>query len=140
VQAHAASAGRPFGARRLLPEPLVQLPGHSAVAALEEDARIAARVQEPVLLAHHDRPQPLERLLLLLGECDALGLLPLAGRVVGDEDLRPVPHGRHAGEVAAAPRVAHSELDGLAGERARGDLELAVIALEREQALLRSHQ
>ena len=119
---------------------LVELPVHAAVAALEEDARRAARVEEPVLLAGDDRPDALERLLPVLGKLEALRLLPLACGVVRHEDLRPVERGRDAGEVAAAPRVADRELDRLAGERARGDLERAVVALEREQALLRSDE
>ena len=140
MHAHAARAGAPVGPRRLLPERLVQLPGRAAVAALEEDAGRAACVQVVVLLAGHDRPQALERLLAVLGELDAVRLLPLAGEVVGVEDLRPVERGGDAREVAAAARVAHRELDRLARECARRDLERAVVALEHEQALLRADE
>ena len=56
---------------------------------------------------------------------DALGLLPLARRVVGEEDLRAVERRGHRGEHAAAARVAHRVLDRLARERARGDRERA---------------
>ncbi len=123
VQAHASGAGSPLGSRRLLPERLVELPRRPAVTALEEHAGIAARVEMVVLDPRNDRPEPDQRLLLAFREREALGLLPLSGGIVGDEDLRPVEGRGHAGEVAAAPAVAHRELDRLAGERAGADVE-----------------
>ena len=95
----------------------------AAVAALEEHARVAAGVDEPVLLAGDDRPDPLERLLAAFRQREPLRLLPLPGGIVGDPELRPVEGVRGGGEVPAAAGIARRELDRLAGECARGDLE-----------------
>ena len=141
VHAHAACTRAPLRPRRLLPERLVELPRRASVVALEEDAGRAACVQVVVVLGGDDRPQPLERLLRVLGELDTAGLLPLARRIVGVEDLRPVEGGGDAGEQPAAARIARRELDRLAGEGARGHLErIARRPLEHEQALLRSDE
>ena len=56
---------------------LVELPGRAAVVALEEHARRAARVEMPVVLCRHDRPEPLQRQLRVLGQLDPGRLLPL---------------------------------------------------------------
>src|SRR5262249_61861591 len=94
-----------------------------------------------VVLRWDDRPETLERLLGVLRQLEAVGLLPLAGEVVGVEDLRPVERGRDGRQGATVPRVARRELDRLAREVPWGDLERRTsFALEHEQALLRSHQ
>ncbi len=108
--------------------------------ALEEDAGRAAGVEVVVVLGGNDRPESLERLLGVLGELDAARLLPLGREIVGVEDLRPVERGRHARERAPGARVARRELDRLAGEVPRRHLECPAVALEHEQALLRSDQ
>jgi hypothetical protein len=102
---------------------LVEVPRQASVAALEEHSRVAARVEEPVHLPRDDRPDALQRLLRPLWELHTLRLLPLAGRVVGDEDLRAVEPGGDGGEVTATAGVADRELDRVAGERAGRDLE-----------------
>ena len=61
VQAEPAAAGLPVRSRRVLPERALQLPRRAAVAALEQDARVAAGVQRAVVLAGDDDPDPLER-------------------------------------------------------------------------------
>jgi len=57
MQAHAAGARVPLRSRRLLPEPLVQLPVEAAVSALEENAGISARIEEAVFLSRSHRPE-----------------------------------------------------------------------------------
>ena len=134
-------AGAPVGPGRVIPEPAVELPGGAAVTALEQDARVAAAVDEAVLLTRDDHPEALERLLLALRQLEALALLPLAGRVVRDPHLRAVEPRRHRREVAPGARVARRVLDRLARERPCRDLERpACVALEHEQALPRAHQ
>ena len=141
VHAHAARARAPVGTRRLLPERLVQLPARAAVVALEEDARRAACVQVVVVLGGHDRPEALERLLGVLGELDAARLLPLGREVVGVEDLRPVERRGHAGERAArCARRASRTRPARRRNGATSPRMLAAVALEHEQALLRSDQ
>ena len=54
----------------------VELERRAAVAALEQHARVAARVDDAVRLAGLDHPDPLERRVAALGQLDALGLLP----------------------------------------------------------------
>ena len=54
--------------RRVLPEPPVEGEGGAAVLALEEDARVAARIDHAVGLARHDHPDALERMLAALGQ------------------------------------------------------------------------
>ena len=141
VQAEAAAAGLPAGARGLLPEPGVDLPRRAAVGALEEDARVSPRVEDAVAGAAGDHPDPLERLLGALGQLDAVRLLPLAGGIaVGVEDLRPVERGGDAGQQPPAARIAQREVDRLPGERARRDLELRPrLPREQEDALLRAN-
>ena len=141
VEAEAAVAGVPVGARGVVPQAAVQRPREAAVAALEQRAGVATGVEQAVSLAGRDHPDPLERLLVALGEGRPLRLLPLSRRVVGDPDLRAVEPGRDRGEVAPGARVAHRVLDALARERARGDLEpVARVPFEPEEALLRADQ
>src|SRR5581483_3293663 len=131
----------PAGAGLVLPEASVQLPGEAAVAALEEDAGVAARVDETFLLARRDHPDPLQLALAPLGQREAGALLPLARRVVRHPHLGAVEPGGDGGQVAAAARVAGGVLDGLPRERPRLDLERpARLALEHEQPLARTHQ
>ena len=75
----------------------------AAVAALEQHAGVAAGVQRAAL-AGHDHPDPLERLVAAVGQRDAVGLRPLAGRIVGVPDLRAVEGRGRRGDHAAAGR------------------------------------
>jgi hypothetical protein len=141
----------------MIPQATVQRPGEPAVPALEERARVTARVEDAVLLTRDDHPQPLQRALvhvvgvaaelgrgvdLVVARQDrALRLLPLARRVVRDPDPGAVEPRRDGREVAARARVAHGVLDALARERAGRDLEAARgVALEPKEPLLRADQ
>jgi hypothetical protein len=141
----------------VIPQATVQRPGEPAVPALEERAGVAAGVQDTVLLARDDHPEPVQRPLvrvvrvaaelrrgvdlLVPGEDRALRLLPFAGGVVCDPDPRAVEPRRHGREVAAGAGVAHRVLDALARERAGGDLEPARgVALQPKEPLLRADE
>ena len=88
MQAEAAAAGVPLRPRRVVPEAAVERPREPAVVALEQAAGVAAGVEDAVGLALLDHPDPRERGVAVLGQRDALRLLPLAARVVGDQ-IRP---------------------------------------------------
>src|SRR5947209_7162249 len=97
----------------LLPQARIELPVGSAVVALEEDTRVPPGVDEPVALAQGEYPELLQRLIAALGQGDALGLLPLAGRIIGVEDLRPVEGVASRDQDATAARVTQRVLDRL---------------------------
>ena len=73
----------------------------------------------PVGLARDDHPDPLERLLAVLGERRPLGLLHSPAGSSVDPDPRAVEPRRDRREVAPRARIAHRVLDRLAGERPR---------------------
>src|SRR5215212_8690631 len=81
VQAQTARAGLPARPRGVLPQPAVERERGAAVAALEEHAGVAARVDRAVVDAGRDHPDPLERRVAALGELKPLGLLPAGGRI-----------------------------------------------------------
>src|SRR5262245_56905138 len=105
MHAEPTGTGAPFGSCRLLPEPHVELPMQTAVAALEQNARVTAGVDEAVLFTGDDGPDPLQRVLVGLWQHQTFGLLPLAGRIVGDPQLRSVKGIGGRGEVPARPGV-----------------------------------
>ena len=140
VQAEAAGAGLPARPRRMLEERPVERERRAPVAALEQDAGVAARVDDAVGLAGLDHPDPLERRVAAARELQPRGLLPLAA-LVEVVDLGPVERRRDRREHAPRARIAHRELDRLAGERAAGHLEPAARgSREHEQALLGPQQ
>ena len=114
---------------------------HSGRVGCSQSARLSSQVAPPSRLSNstpgsppaysvpsasprHDRPRSARAPASPpSGSSTPLGLRPLAGRVVGVEDLRPVEGRRHGREHAAGARVAHRVLDRLAGERARGHRE-----------------
>src|SRR3954466_4363416 len=90
VQAEPAAARLPVAADAVLAQCLVEVPRLAPIARLEQHAGVPARVQLAGGLALRDQPDPLERLVPALRKRDARCLRPLAGGVVGVEDLRPV--------------------------------------------------
>ena len=91
VQAQAAGARLPARPRRVLPQRAVELEAGAAVAALEQHARVAARVERrrPPRRARSPRSARAPS-SPPCGQRDAFGLLPLALGIVGVVDLRPV--------------------------------------------------
>src|SRR5664279_170852 len=126
VQAQPATPRLPTRARRLLPQPGVDLPARSAVVALKQHSGISPRIERATGLAAGDDPDPLEHLIATFGQGDAGGLLPLDARiVVGVEDLRTVERRGHGREQPPTARITHCEVNRLAGKRPRLDLKTA---------------
>ena len=142
VHAHAACARAPIGARRLLPERLVELPARAAVVALEEDAGRAAGVEVVVVLGGHDRPEPLERLLGVLGELDAAR--PAATRPRDRRCRRSSARRTRTSRRRTCARCARrASRTPPARRRSARDVTSngsPAVALEYEQAFLRSDQ
>ena len=142
VQRQPARPRVPLGTGRHVPERAVQLPRLARVRAHEQRGRSDARVQDAVGFTRLDDPHPFERDIRdVLGERRALRLLPLAGRIVRVHHARAEETRRHRREVPPGARIPRRELDDVAGERARGDVERrAWLPAKDEQALLRSHE
>src|SRR2546429_8011162 len=90
MQAETPRTGRPFGARRLVPQGPIQLPRPAGVAALEQRSGGDARVEEAVRLAGLDHPRPGDRRAGILGEGGPIGLLPLPERILREVQVRTV--------------------------------------------------
>src|SRR6266550_347461 len=141
VQAEPSCAGWPIRAAGLVPERSVQLPGLSAVAALEERRRCDTREELPFRLPGLDHPRARDRLTRVFGERGALRLLPLAERIVGEVKVRSVLPVRHARVVRAGARVAGRVLAHETLELPSRELHpSAAFAAKDAQALVRPHQ
>jgi hypothetical protein len=142
MQRQASSSRRPLlSPARLVPQAAVQLPRQPAVAALEQRRRIDAGEDESVLLARCDLPDPLDARVLASGKRRTLRLPPLAGGVLGQEDVRPELPVRDRRQVRPRARVLDRVLDGHAREGARGDIHRPTPRpAEHEQAFPRSDQ
>ena len=97
---------QPVGVSRPGDDGVEAQPARAAIAALEEHAGVAARVERPLGLARRDHPEPLERRVAALWQRDALRLLPVPRGIVRVPDLGAVDRRRGRRQDPARARVA----------------------------------
>src|SRR4051794_34662167 len=126
VSAHAPSGRLPAVARRMLEQPLVQLPRPAAVAGAEQDAGVAAEPQLRVA-AGLDVPRRVELELAVLGEAQLVGALPALAAVGRTMRARAVERVVRGGMERAVTRVDDRVVDRPALQQRALDLPLRAV-------------